>query len=122
MVMLPRSCGHLIVWDDGSREEFTSADVTTAVSARVPAADGGAGAGWPHPRRTRGEFEPTAQSIPEFGWSRPTAMTRRRADGLTSAKKDELARLRREVRQLREEREILKRAAVSFARETDRPK
>jgi hypothetical protein len=46
-VMLPRSCGQLIAWDDGSREEFTSADVTTAVSAGVSAADGGAGAGRP---------------------------------------------------------------------------
>src|SRR5689334_5472136 len=38
-LMLPRSCGHLIAWDDVSREEFTSADVTTAVSAGVSAAE-----------------------------------------------------------------------------------
>jgi hypothetical protein len=44
---LPRSCGQLIAWDDVSREEFTSADVTTSVPAGVSAADGGAGAGWP---------------------------------------------------------------------------
>jgi ZIP Zinc transporter len=51
---LPRSCGHLIAWDDVSREEFTSADVTSAVSAGVPAADGGAGAGRPGARGARG--------------------------------------------------------------------
>ena len=38
--------------------------------------------------------------------------------GLAAAEREELARLRREVRQLRLERDILSKAAAWFARET----
>ncbi len=42
----------------------------------------------------------------------------RRTDGLTTAEREELTRLRRENRQLRVEREILSKAAAWFAQET----
>ena len=42
----------------------------------------------------------------------------RRADGLTTAERAEMARLRKELRETREERDILKRAVAFFARET----
>ena len=41
-----------------------------------------------------------------------------RSDGLTSTEQQELTRLRRENRQLREDVEILKRATAFFAQET----
>ena len=63
------------------------------------------------------EFECSAQAI--RNWARQADLDEgRRADGLTTAERDELRRLRRENRQLREEREILKKAAAWFARET----
>jgi len=69
------------------------------------------------PEQLAKEFEPTAQTI--WNWLKQADLdTGRRDDGLTSDEKEELRRLRRENRQLREEREILKKAAAWFARET----
>ena len=46
----------------------------------------------------------------------------RRADGLTTAEREELVKLRRELRVARLENEILKRAAAYFAAENVLPK
>lgn len=63
------------------------------------------------------EFEPTSQTI--RNWLRQGDLDEgRRSDGLTTEERQELVRLRRENRVLREEREILKKAAAWFAKET----
>jgi len=70
------------------------------------------------PQELAKEFEPTAQSIAQ--WVRQADRDEgRREDGATTAEREELRRLRRENRQLKQEREILAKAAAWFARETD---
>jgi transposase len=69
------------------------------------------------PEEVARQFEPSAQAI--RNWVRQADRDAgHRQDGLTTADQEELRRLRRENRTLREEREILKKAAAWFARET----
>ena len=70
------------------------------------------------PEELSREFEPTAQTI--HNWVKQVDVDAGvRSDGLTTEERGELRRLRREVKQLRIEREILKKAAAWFARESD---
>src|SRR5689334_12506955 len=69
------------------------------------------------PEELATKVEPSAQSIRSWV-AQADRDGGRRADGLTTDERDELRRLRRENKTLREEREILKKAAAWFARET----
>ena len=64
------------------------------------------------------EFEPSAQTI--RNWiAQADRDSGKRGDGLTTAERDELRKLRRENKKLKVEKEILKKAAAWFAQETD---
>ncbi len=68
------------------------------------------------PEELSREYEPSAQAI--RNWVHQDAVDVADLEGPTSDERAELARLRREVKVLREEREILKKAAAWFASET----
>ena len=69
------------------------------------------------PEELARQFEPSAQSIRNWVTQADRDQGSRQ-DGLTTIERDELQRLRRENERLREEREILKKAAAWFAQES----
>jgi len=69
------------------------------------------------PEELSREFEPSAQAIRNWV-AQADRDEGRRGDGLATPEREELRRLKRENRRLRQEREILAKAAAWFARET----
>lgn len=64
------------------------------------------------------ELGMTSESL--RNWIRQYDIDTGEREGLTTFEREELQRLRREIHTLREEREILKKAAAFFAQETNR--
>ncbi len=70
------------------------------------------------PSSLANEFEPSAQTI--HTWVKQADLdSGRRHDGLTTSERAEIRRLRRQIKPLRTERDILAKATAWFARETD---
>ena len=92
-------------WHPPYSEEFKARMVELVRAGRTPA-------------ELAEEFEPSSESIRQ--WAKQADLDAgRREDGLTTEEKEELRVLRKEVKRLEMEREILKKAAAWFARETE---
>ena len=64
------------------------------------------------------EMELVEQTV--GNWVRQERIDRGERDGLTTEEREELAKLRRENRQLRIERDLLKKATAFWVKESDR--
>jgi transposase len=110
---LTRFHGHLIL----SKEGVRNAPIQTAVSGGVPPPDGRARPDWPHAGELSREFGVTSQSI--AAWVAQAAADNGKPlpgkDVLSTAEREELARLRRQVKRLEQERDILAKATAWFA-------
>ena len=71
------------------------------------------------PEELSQEFEPSAASIRTWVRRAEADEGRGGGDELSTSEREQLRRLRRENRRLRQEREILAKATAWFARETD---
>ena len=70
------------------------------------------------PNELAREFEPSGETIRQ--WVKQAELDAgQRQDGLTTDQKAEIAKLRREVTRLKQEQEIMKKAAAWFAQETN---
>lgn len=102
----------------GLRRDAVDGTNETAVSAGV--SGGGRAAGARRPDRKRRSGEPGCSEQSLHNWVKQRRLDQReRQDGLTSAEREELRELRKRVRRVEMERDILKRAAVLFAAETE---
>jgi len=63
------------------------------------------------------ELDLTASAVRVWVMRARAERTKGKSGGLTTVEREELARLRKEVRQLRLERDVLKKAAAFFAKE-----
>jgi transposase len=72
-----------------------------------------------NPEELGRQFEPSAQAIRNWV-AQAEREDGKRKDGLTNSEREELRRLQRENARLREEREILSKAAAWFAQETQK--
>ena len=100
------------------RGECRNAKNKTCLPARISRADCCAGPDGPERRGPGREFEPCSHTIRK--WLRLAGVCERGStvvpvDPLTDEERDELRRLRKEVHRLRQERDILSKAAAWFA-------
>jgi transposase len=117
-VEFPRFDGHLTACAAVARKDgVLHAEDPTRVPRRVPPRGGADAACRPHPARAGREPGVSEQTL--RNWRRQDQRDRHeRDDGLTSDERDELRRLRRENARLKQERDLLKRAAAFFAADT----